>query len=224
MQARIPSAAPSAVIFDLDGLLIDSEPLHCACWMETLSSVGVELDVATYADHWTRAGRGIEDFCQERGVSHDPLQLRARKSELYQRRCRTHLQLMPGARECLERLMAARTRLALATAGFPEAVTPALAVTGLRAYFETVVTRVDVTRHKPAPDAFLLAAERLGVPPGECVVLEDAEKGVRAAHAAGMRCIAIPTDHTRGNDFSLATLVLPGLAHVTPAVIGRLMA
>jgi HAD superfamily hydrolase (TIGR01509 family) len=222
MRTRVP--APTAVIFDLDGLLIDSESLHCACWMETLSSVGVELDIATYADHWTRAGRGIEDFCHERGVPHDPLGLRARKSELYQQRCVTELQLMPGALECLERLAAARMRLALATAGFPEAVTPALAVTGLRPYFETIVTRADVTRHKSAPDAFLLAAERLGVAARDCVVLEDAEKGVRAAHAAGMRCIAIPTDHTRDNDFSLATRVLPSLLHVTPAVIAGLLA
>lgn len=80
MTNRTRVSAPTAVIFDLDGLLIDSESLHCACWMEALSSVGVDLDVATYADHWTRAGRGIEDFRHERGEPHDPLTLRARKS------------------------------------------------------------------------------------------------------------------------------------------------
>jgi beta-phosphoglucomutase-like phosphatase (HAD superfamily) len=75
---------------------------------------------------------------------------------------------------------------------------------------------------KPAPDVFLLAAARLNVDPGECLVLEDAEKGVRAAHAAGMRCIAVPTEHTRDNDFSLADRVLPSLHEVTIELIDAL--
>jgi beta-phosphoglucomutase-like phosphatase (HAD superfamily) len=82
-----------------------------------------------------------------------------------------------------------------------------------------IVARNDVTRYKPAPDVFLLAAERLRVPPDQCVVLEDAEKGVRAAHAAGMKCIAIPNRHTRDNDFSLATIVAKSLHDVTVGMI-----
>ena len=79
-----------------------------------------------------------------------------------------------------------------------------------------------MTRLKPHPDVFLHVAEQLGVPPAACVVLEDAEKGVVAAHAAGMKVIAVPTIHTRDNDFSKATLVVPSLEHVSLAMLDAL--
>jgi beta-phosphoglucomutase len=209
-----------ALLFDLDGLLIDSESLHFDCWRETLATIGVALDEECYLNHWTRAGLGIADFCRQREIEHDLESLRWHKSKLYQQRVRTHLKLMPGARECLERFKG-RKRIALATAGYIDAVDPALQAVGLRDYFEVIVTRNDVRRFKPAPDVFLLAAERLNVEPNQCVVLEDAEKGVRAAHAAGMACIAIPNRHTSDNDFSLATVVLRSLNDVTLELIDR---
>jgi beta-phosphoglucomutase-like phosphatase (HAD superfamily) len=82
-------------------------------------------------------------------------------------------------------------------------------------YFDTIVSGLDVARVKPAPDIFLEAANRLGVDPGECAVLEDAEKGVLAAHAAGMRCVAVPNEYTRDHDFSKATHVCSSLNEVT---------
>jgi HAD superfamily hydrolase (TIGR01509 family) len=205
-----------AVLFDLDGLLIDSEGLHFACWRDALASVEFTLTEQCYLDHWTRAGLGIADFCAGHGISRDPGLLRQLKARLYERRVLTDLQLMPGARRCLEELLGHK-RLALATAGYPEAVNPALEKLGLRPYFQAIVTRHDVQRFKPAPDVFLRAAQRLNVEPAHCLVLEDAEKGVIAAHAAGMKCIAIPTAHTADNDFSLATKVLPSLSEVTLA-------
>jgi HAD superfamily hydrolase (TIGR01509 family) len=203
-----------AVLFDLDGLLIDSEPLHFACWRQTLATVGHTLDEESYLTHWTRAGKGIVDFCHEHGVPHDADRLRAHKAGLYEHRVRTDLRLMPGTMQCLESLRGVK-RMALATAGYPEAVDPALAAHGLRPFFEFIVTRADVRRFKPAPDVFLRAAELLGVKPENCIVLEDAEKGIRAAHAAGMRSIAIPTPQTLDNDFSLATVVMESLVEVT---------
>lgn len=208
----------AAVLFDLDGLLIDSETLHCACWQESLSAIGYRLVEQEYLDHWTRDGLGIRDFCEKHKLSADPDALREHKAQLYQRRVLTDLALMPGARQCLDMLYGKKL-LALATAGYPQAVNPALAKLELARYFKAIVTRNDVKRFKPAPDVFLRAAGLLGVEPAQCVVLEDAEKGVRAAHAAGMACIAIPTRHTQDNDFSLADLVLPSLDHVTLAVL-----
>jgi len=207
-----------AVLFDLDGLLIDSEPLHFACWRETLKTIGHDLTEESYVNHWTRDGMGIADFCKLHMLPQDADRLRSHKARLYERRVRTELALMPGARQCLESLHG-RKALALATAGYPEAVDPALARHGLRPFFKAIVTRSDVKRFKPAPDVFLRAAELLGVEPANCLVLEDAEKGVRAAHAAGMYCIAIPNLHTRDNDFSLATCVLASLFEVTPTAL-----
>ena len=164
----------------------------------------------------------MSEFCADRGLSHDVPTLHRRKAELYAKLICTDLRLMPGARECLDALRTAGRRRALATAGFPNAVMPALDHLHLRHEFDVIVTRADVTRMKPAPDVFLLAAARLGVEPRECLVLEDAEKGVRAAHAAGMRCIAVPTEHTRDNDFSLADRVLPSLRDVTIGLIDEM--
>src|SRR5262249_59183392 len=86
-----------------------------------------------------------------------------------------------------------------------------LTTLGVRALFEAVVSGVEVAHGKPAPDVFLEAARRLGVPPDACLVIEDSQRGVQAARAAGMRCVAIPCRETRRHDFSAATLVLPAL-------------
>jgi beta-phosphoglucomutase len=215
-------AMMDAVLFDLDGLLIDSESLHFACWRRALAQVGVTLEEADYLDHWTRAGQGIADFCARFAPTANADALREYKARLYADLVQTDLNLMPGARQCLDALFR-RKRLALATAGYLQAVNPALDHLGLRSYFPVIVAREDVRQFKPAPDVFLRAAELLKVAPENCVVLEDAEKGVLAAHAAGMACIAIPNRHTTDNDFSLATLVLPSLHDVTAAVIDAII-
>jgi len=207
-----------AILFDLDGLLIDSESLHFRAWRETFAAVGFDLAEAIYLDHWTRAGMGVSDFCRLHNLSHDADFLRSNKARLYRELVQTELSLMPGARECLD-VFRGRKRLALATAGYLEAVDPALDKLEICHFFEVIVTRNDVRRYKPAPDVFLRAAELLGVLPANCLVLEDAEKGVIAARAAGMACIAIPTRHTRDNDFSCATRVLSSLDDVTLALL-----
>src|SRR3954449_8926757 len=163
-RARLSFRMAQALLFDLDGLLIDSESLHFDCWRETLATIGVALDEKSYLDHWTRAGLGIADFCQLREITHDLESLRWHKSRLYQSRVVTHLRLMPGARECLDRFNG-RAKLALATAGYIDAVDPALDALGLREYFPVIVTRNDVKRFKPAPDVFLQAADLVEVPP-----------------------------------------------------------
>lgn len=207
-----------AILFDLDGLLIDSESLHFAAWRRTLGDIGFDLTEENYLRHWTRAGMGIADFCRINKLTPNADSLRAQKAILYTEFVKTQLQLMPGARECLDRVRG-KKRLALATAGYREAVDPALQHFQLRQFFEVIVTRNEVKRYKPAPDVFLRAAELLNVPPANCLVLEDAEKGVIAAHAAGMACIAVPTRHTLDNDFSLARCVISSLDELTPALL-----
>ena len=86
-------------------------------------------------------------------------------------------------------------------------------------YFQVIVSGLDVDQVKPAPDIFLKAAHDLGVEPSECLVLEDAEKGVIAAHRAGMRCIAVPNLYTRQHDFSKATKICSSLKEITPELL-----
>ena len=211
----------STVIFDLDGLLADTEPLHCDAWRTTLADIGVDLSEAEFCDHWIRAGLEIADFVRHRKLEHDPDVLRSAKLALYTHLLQSSLRPMPGAVALIAALHG-RKRLALASSSFAASVNLILERLDVARFFEAVATHETVARLKPHPDVFLHVAERLGVPPETCLVLEDAEKGVLAAHAAGMKVIAVPTVHTRDNDFSKATLVVPSLERVSPDLVDSL--
>jgi HAD superfamily hydrolase (TIGR01509 family) len=211
----------TTVIFDLDGLLADTERLHCSAYQEALRVHGAAVTDDEYADHWVRSGRGIAEWITDRGLTLDPIALRAHKSRCYLDLLISELRPMEGALALLERLHG-RKNLALASSSYPDAVEGVLTGLGIAGYFQVIVTGLDVPRVKPAPDIFLAAAERLGVSPAECVVLEDAEKGVIAASLAGMRCIAIPNQHTRHHDFSKATRICHSLNDITLELLNTL--
>ena len=211
----------STVIFDLDGLLADTEQLHCRAYRMALLEHNVELAEAEYCDHWVRLGKGIDAWVARQRLELDPAALRARKAAHYQTLLHSSLRPMPGATALLASLQG-NFRIGLASSSYRDAVDGVLQGLGIADCFETVVSGSDVSRVKPAPEIFLKAADRLGVVPTECVVLEDAEKGVLAAQAAGMQCIAIPNDYTRGHDFSRATLTCASLHEVTVELLRTL--
>jgi beta-phosphoglucomutase-like phosphatase (HAD superfamily) len=128
---------------------------------------------------------------------------------------------MEGALELLKALHGTK-KIALASSSYRDAVDGVLSGLNIAHFFEVIVTGLDVPRVKPAPDIFLKAASQMGVKPSECLVLEDAEKGVLAAYHAGMRCIVVPNEHTRHHDFSKATRVCASLAEVTPELLDSL--
>ena len=128
---------------------------------------------------------------------------------------------MPGSRGLLGSLKG-RKALALATSSYPRDARAVLAVLGFDTFFSCIVAKGDVEHVKPHPDAFLRAAEKMRVEPAQCIVIEDAEKGILAAHSAGMKCIAVPNEHTADNDFSKATLVVDSLERVDCDMIDRL--
>lgn len=204
----------TAVIFDLDGLLADTESLHRQSYQEILREYGCEPSDKEYLDYWIRTGKGAKYWVQEHGLDLDLSELQQQKHQRYMELIRDSAQAMKGASELLERL-SGKKKLALASASFRDSVHGVIEVLGMARYFEVVVTKSDVPRSKPFPDIFLRAAEKLGVTPSECLVLEDSERGVLAAHRAGMKCIAVPNEHTRQNDFSTAEIVLTSLENVT---------
>ncbi|MBI2181415.1 MAG: HAD family phosphatase [Deltaproteobacteria bacterium] len=201
----------TTVIFDLDGLLADTEKLHWRAYHEALQAHGATLTEADYVEHWVRAGKGIGDWVAQRGLNLDSLALRAHKSKRYLELLATELRPMAGA-----------LALALASSSYRDAVDGVVQGLDIGHYFQAVVSGLDVARVKPAPDIFLAAARQAGATPSQCLVLEDAEKGVLAAREAGMSCIAVPTEQTRHHDFSQATRVCSSLNEITLELIDSL--
>ena len=204
----------SALIFDLDGLLADTERLHCQAYQMTFLEQGITLQELDYCEHWVRFGRGITDWVALNSLTVDPYSLRLRKSEHYSALLTSSLRAMDGALELLDTLHG-QIKLGLASSSYRDAIDGVLTGLKIGHFFDVVVSGLDVPAVKPAPDIFIKAAHDLGVRPEECVVLEDAEKGVLAAHSAGMRCIAVPNEYTRHHDFSKATMVCSSLREIT---------
>ena len=196
----------------MDGVLADSEPLHQDVIRAMLAEYGVDWDI-THGDPTVglRSLDGFEVICAHHSLPHDVRRLDALYTARVLPTLRERLRPLPGVPEVPRALAARGLRLAVGSSSNPEVIETTLTTLGVRALFEAVVSGAEVAHGKPAPDVFLETAKRLGVAAGACLVIEDSERGVRAARAAGMRCVAIPCGETRHHDFSDATLVLAGL-------------
>lgn len=185
--------AIKALIFDFDGLLVDTETLHFRTWNELFRRYGVELRV----ERWLLdlGTHGAFDPCQElEQLLGRPIDVDATRSDHRARHIALveQEQLRPGVRSLLEAARAADLRLAVASSSDRAWLERWLAHHVIRSFFACVRSRDDVRRVKPDPELFLSAAACLDLPPAECVVFEDSPNGMRAAAAAGMRCVAVP--------------------------------
>jgi HAD superfamily hydrolase (TIGR01509 family) len=183
---------PEAVIFDMDGLMIDSERVSLACW----SQAAQEHALPFTDEFWLgMVGLGDRD-CEQRLLQHIDADavaaLFARCHDLYEARTQQGLPLRPGIVEILELLQAHGIPRAVATSTRQPRASRKLAAAGLLDYFDHVVTSSDVAHPKPAPDIYLLAAQKLGKAPARCLALEDSPAGIRAAVGAGMTAIQVP--------------------------------
>jgi HAD superfamily hydrolase (TIGR01509 family) len=185
-----------AVVFDLDGTLIDTESLCNEAGLEACAALGFLVSPAFF-----ESLAGVDDRTRARLIEKEvgtPVELQAFLAE-WDRLCTQRFQqgipLKPGAVDLLRRLEAAGLPLALATSSRRGPAEEKLAAAGLRRYFRTVVTFEDVAAPKPAPDPYLLAAQRLGVPPARCLAFEDSETGARSAQAAGLVVVQVPDLH-----------------------------
>jgi HAD superfamily hydrolase (TIGR01509 family) len=210
-----------AVLFDLDGVLADTERLHWAAYAEVLRTYGVEVGIEEYRRHFIARGGGPEYACRTYRLPLTPDELRARKAPVYLDLVRGRVEPRPGARAAVERL--ARThRLAVATNAWRAEAELILERLDLRSRLNAVVAREDYATAKPAPDAYLAAAAALGQAPHACVVVEDTERGLGAALAAGMRVIAVPNELTQDNDFTGCTRRLAHLDDLTAELLAVL--
>ncbi|MDR1179212.1 MAG: HAD family phosphatase [Spirochaetales bacterium] len=184
----------SAVIFDLDGTLIDSEKNYVKSDGQILTKFGIEY---TPELRKRLIGRGIDIFVailrDEYGVRETPETLLAMKDEYYLNIARTNTRVFPEMRGLLDILKARGVPLAVASGSSQRVVDELLALCGISSYFKVALSSVGLFQGKPDPGIFLGTADRLHVPARECLVLEDSASGVEAGLAAGMKVIAIPT-------------------------------
>lgn len=211
-----------AVIFDLDGLLVDSEPVQKESFNVVLSRYGVRLeedDFRPLVGHSTR--ENFEYLKKRFGICDDVDTLLALKAEAYEGLL-WKIKAMPGALELVEKLYGLAVPMAVASSSSKDIVLRSLAQAGFDNKFDVVVGGDEVAMTKPAPDVYLRAVSLLKIPPKRCVALEDSRAGVRAARSSGLRCIAVPNKYTSEEDLKDADLVLPSLLVVDADLIRRL--
>ena len=209
------------VLFDLDGVLADSERLQWAAYRQVLAEFGVDVGLEEYRQHWIARGGGPDYACRTYGLPITADELTARKGPVYLALAAEQVTARAGARAALERLRPAY-RLAVATNSTRAEVELILGRLDLLGLLDAVVAREDYVHAKPAPDAYLAAAAALGLGPAECVVVEDTQRGVQAAVAAGMQVIAAPHDLTFDNDFGACVHRVEHLDDLTAELLAAL--
>jgi beta-phosphoglucomutase len=216
-------AKTGAVIWDMDGVIVDSAQAHYRAWQQLAQETGVNFPEDYF---WKTFGmRNPEIIRPIWGADRDEQQIKFladRKEALFRDFVRTKITALPGALPLLRGLHAAGYRQALASSAPLENIELISEQLGIRPLLDAIVSGETLARGKPAPDIFLEAARRLGIAPRKAVVIEDAPAGVQAARAAGMRCIAVSWGKEHAG-LAAADLVVASLEDVQPAIVERLL-
>jgi len=222
-----------AVIFDFDGVVVDSEPVHFACFRDVLASVGLELTRADYYDKYL----GYDDHdclliaARDRGVELSEPQiahLTAAKTELIQQTFRESVEALPGAVALIRAIHGASVPLAICSGALRDEITLASRTVGVLDCFQAIVAAKDVARGKPDPEGYLAARAKLAQAAGKdlrprcCLVVEDSPVGIEAAKAASMKVLAVATSYRPGQ-LADADRTVNSLADVTFAELEQLM-
>lgn len=195
MKLTLPDRSFAGYIFDCDGTLVDSMPLHYRAWTASFRHHGAPFE-------WTEAefyaGAGVPDreivagLNAKHGCNLDGDEVHETKLEWFVSHLH-ELTAVEAVAELVREFHGRGEKIAVATGSDISLVDPELEHVGLRQYFDIIVTPADVKRGKPAPDMFLLAAEKLGIDPKDCLVFEDGKAGIQAADAAGMESVFVPS-------------------------------
>jgi HAD superfamily hydrolase (TIGR01509 family) len=192
MMQRPIDFTPAAILFDMDGTMIESERSLLECWRQAAHELALPIEDGLWLSMVGLSDRVCRQMLHDRMHARQAEALTARLGELYTLRVEAGLPLRPGVVRILDWVASRRLPRAVVTSTHRWRTEQKLARCGLAHYFDTLVTGDEVRESKPAPEIYLLAAERLAVDPARCVVLEDSVPGVRAALAAGMAPIQVP--------------------------------
>jgi beta-phosphoglucomutase len=214
-----------AAIFDMDGVLVDTYRAHYQSWLTMAEAEGLSFSEQQFAETFGRTSREIIASIWGAGRFSDAeiVALDDRREPAFRQIVRQDSPAMPGAQQLLAALHAAGFALAVGSSGPPENVALALEKLGAGGLFGATITGADVTRGKPDPQVFLLAAERLGVAPRHCIVMEDAPPGVAAAKAAGMAALGVASTGRKREDLQQADFVVETLNEITPELLRELI-
>lgn len=214
-----------AVLFDMDGVLVNTEPVHFLMWKEAFHNRGLDVSYDVYKgcigttndylmdliwDNYGRDFRGDKKFLEERMA----IEERMPKEESFPE--------MPGVKEMLRGLHEAGFLLAIASSSPMNRIETAVDHLGVRQYFSLLNSGENVARSKPAPDIYLDTAKKLGVEPAECVVLEDSGNGSIAAVAAGMICVGLDNPDSGDQNLEKAKVIIHRLSEFTPELVKSL--
>jgi len=200
-----------AVLWDLDGVLVDTRSFHLEAWRQLAGELGIPYDETYFQRTFGLRNDAILGGVLPGRSPDELLELGQRKEAIFRSLVRGHARPLPGVDTLVRRLHDASRRQAIVSSTPRENIGLILQSAGLTGYFDTVVGEEDVAQGKPDPEVLLIAARRLGVARETCVVIEDAPAGIEAALRAGMRSIAVTTTRPAG-DLRSADLVVDSLA------------
>ena len=213
-----------AVIWDMDGVIADTAPFHFRSWQQAAQQRGVAFSESDFRQSFGKRNPEIIRGTFGSTLSDSEIaRIAAHKEEVFRDLAASKLEAFPGVLGLLRTLRASGFRMAIASSTPLPNIELVLSRLGIADCFDTIVSGEDVSQGKPHPEVFLLAACKLGVAPGRCVVIEDAVAGVQAAKSAGMKCVAITNTHP-AERLAGADLVVTGLEDVSAETLCRLFA
>lgn len=211
-----------AILWDNDGILVDTDELYFSATRDVLSKVGVDLTRDLFIQISLSQGRSTFDLAAEQGLSQEVItQLRADRNRRYSDLLKGGVRVLDGVEDTLRQLHG-KVSMGVVTSSRREHFEIIHTTTGLLPYFDFVLTREDYRRSKPDPDPFLTAIKRNGLKGEHCTIVEDSERGLAAAKAAGIRCIVVPTSLTQAGNFSGAYRVFESAREVGAEVLNLL--
>jgi HAD superfamily hydrolase (TIGR01509 family) len=203
-----------AIFWDNDGILVDTEHLYFLATKQTLAVTGIELTEKQYLDLFLVQSRGAWHLAEAKGVSLEQInKLKTERDALYGKLLSQQTVVIQGVEEVLKNLFG-KYRMCIVTSSKKNHFEIIHSSTGFLKYFDFVITAADFTKSKPDPEPYLLALERSGFKSSECIAIEDSERGLQAAHAAGIKCLVLPGKLTRNGNFEKAHKVLKNISEV----------
>jgi HAD superfamily hydrolase (TIGR01509 family) len=221
---HIPTPSLKAVIFDLDGLLVDSEPLQFRAYQHAFSAHGIEFGEHDWAT-WHEVGASADAWLVFKGWRADPESIRSTKKAIYEQLIDAELTLKPGAAKLTQDLYSNGVRLCVASGSRIESIEACLNRFNLRQFFEGLFSATTARRRKPYPDVFELAMAEMGLSQSGTVVIEDSVVGLRAACAAGLPCVVCPDSFLvyDPDEYLGAALLIQSLSELDSNVLSEVL-